>query len=318
VADRQGQPSSGNASGAQPSGSPTPVAVLDPIWRLQRSTTLALILSPVGILLLSVTRVLIVADYNPATAAAIVTSGGYINALLGSIVPIVPILMPYVALVLLFFKRFLLGMAALLVAALISPASVSGSQAYAIAKRDLKVISHYSGGNAWLAVVAIIAVVLLIYLIVAGPSAFITTMGTIFSVALALYVLQTYSFPNSDTSYSDLIRQPWLPAEQITLRSGPPVTGYVLASTDTSLEVLINSSRSIIFYRSGTVVGEQICQINSVPTRIRPLITFLPPNAGVPDCANRNPTPLDGSTPGGGHLMFSVTEDWHGARSAGH
>lgn len=318
MADGQGQPSSGNAAGAQPAGPPTPVAVLDPIWRLQRSTTLALILSPVGILLLSVARVLIVADYNAATAAAIVTSGGYINALLGSIVPIVPVLMPYIALVLLFFKRFLLGMVALLVAALISPAAVSGSQAYAIAKKDLKIISHYSGSNVWLAVLAIIAVVLLIYLIVVGPGAFITTMGTIFSLALVLYVLQIYSFPNSGTSYSGLIRQPWLPAEKITLSSGPPVTGYVLASTDTSLEVLINSSRSIIFYRNGTVVSEQLCRINSAPTRTRPLITFLPPNAGVPDCANRNRAPLDGSTPGGSHLMFSVNDDWRGARGAGH
>jgi hypothetical protein len=318
VADGQGQPSSGNPPGAQPSGPPTPVAVLDPIWRLQRSTTLALILSPVGILLLSVARVLIVADYNAATAAAIVTSGGYINALLGSIVPVVPILMPYIALVLLFFKRFLLGLFALLVAALISPAAVNGSQAYAIAKRDLKVISHYSGSNVWLAGLAVVAVVLLIYFVVAGPRAFITTMGTIFSLALALYVLQVYSFPNSGASYSDLIRQPWLPAEKITLSSGAPVTGFVLASTDTSLEVLINSSRSIIFYRNGTVVSEQLCQINSAPTRARPLIAFLPPNAGVPDCANRNRTPLDGSTPRGSHLMFSVNDDWRGARGAGH
>jgi hypothetical protein len=306
VTDGQGQPGSGNASRAQPSGSPTPVAVLDPIWRLQRSTTLALILSPVGILLLSVARVLIVADYNAATAAAIVTSGGYINALLGSVVPIVPILMPYVALVLLFFKRFLLGIVALVVTALISPAAVSGAQAYVIAKRDLRLISHSSSIIVWIVELVVIGIVLLIYVILAGPSALVTSVGTISSLALALYVLQIYSFPNIASSYSELIRQPWMPAERITLSSGPPVIGYVLASTDTSLEVLLNSNRSIIFYPNGTVVREQICQVNSAPTRTRPLVTFLPPNAGIPDCANSMRNPLDNSTPSNSHYVFST------------
>jgi hypothetical protein len=319
VADGQGQPSGGNTAGAHPSGSPTPVAVLDPIWRLQRSTTLALILSPVGILLLSVARVLIVADYNTATAAAIVTSGGYINALLGSIVPIVPILMPYIALILLFFKRFLLGVAALLITALISPAAVNGSQALAIAKRDLKLISHSSTSWVWILELAVIALVLLTYFFTAGPSALVTTIGTVSSIALALYVLQIYSFTNSGTSFSDLVRQPWLPAEKITLKSGPPVTGYVLASTDTSLEVLINSSRSIIFYLNGTVVGEQICQINSVPTRSRPLVTFLPPTAAVPSCANPSRTPLERSTASSSNLIFSANGgNWRGGHGGEH
>jgi hypothetical protein len=263
--------------------------------------------------------VLIVADYNTATAAAIVTSGGYINALLGSIVPIVPILMPYIGLVLLFFKRFLLGVAALLVTALISPAAVSGSQAYAIAKRDLKLISHSSGTGVWILELVVIGILLLIYFCAAGPRALITTVGTISSLALALYVLQIYSFSNSTTSYSDLIRQPWLPAEQITLSSGPAVTGYVLASTSTSLEVLLNSTRSIVFYPNNTVVSERICQVKAVPKRTRPLVTFLPPNAGIPNCQSPDRTAPDGSTVSNSKLMFSANGDnWHGGPRASH
>ena len=75
------------------------------IRRIGRSATLALLLSPVGLLLISATRLLIVSYYNPATALAILSSGGYINTLLGTIMPMVPIFMPYLALVLLFFNR---------------------------------------------------------------------------------------------------------------------------------------------------------------------------------------------------------------------
>lgn len=44
--------------------------------RLRRSATLAVIVSPIGLIVISVIRLLIVADYNPDTALAIVSSGG--------------------------------------------------------------------------------------------------------------------------------------------------------------------------------------------------------------------------------------------------
>jgi hypothetical protein len=53
--------------------------VFDLPGRLSRSTTIALIASPIGLLVVSVIRLLIVADYNPATASAIVSSGGYVD-----------------------------------------------------------------------------------------------------------------------------------------------------------------------------------------------------------------------------------------------
>ena len=72
--------------------------------RIRSLSTLALILSPVGLILLAATRVLIVSDYNPTTALAVGSSSGYVNTLFGSVLPLVPVLMPYIALVLLYFS----------------------------------------------------------------------------------------------------------------------------------------------------------------------------------------------------------------------
>jgi hypothetical protein len=95
--------------------------VVDPIRRLQRSSTLALALSPVGIIIIAAARLLIVSDYKVSTATAIVTSDGYVNTLLGSLIPAVPLFIPYLALILLFTRRFILGLLTLAAGALISP-----------------------------------------------------------------------------------------------------------------------------------------------------------------------------------------------------
>ena len=113
--------------------------------RLSRSATIALLLSPVGLLLISVTRLLIISDYNPTTASAIVSSSGYVNTLLGTIIPLVPIIMPYLALILLFFNRVIIGALALLATAFISPAAMTRSATASLAANDWHQIAHGHG-----------------------------------------------------------------------------------------------------------------------------------------------------------------------------
>src|SRR5215472_8570173 len=104
--------------------------------------TIALILSPIGLLLLSAARLIIVADYNTTTAVTIASSGGYINTLLGSIIPLIPVFAPYVALLLLLFKRFLLSIIAFVFAAFITPSPVTLHEIASLAAADL---SHLLG-----------------------------------------------------------------------------------------------------------------------------------------------------------------------------
>ncbi len=90
-----------------------------------RRRWLTLLLSPLGLVLISAGRLLIISNYNTTTATTIASTGGYINTLLGSIVPLVPIFIPYVALLLLLFRQFMLSALTFVFAAFIAPTSLT-------------------------------------------------------------------------------------------------------------------------------------------------------------------------------------------------
>lgn len=98
--------------------------------------SIALILSPVGLLLISAARLLIVANFNTTTAVTIGSSGGFVNTLLGTVIPLVPAFVPYLALLLLLFRRFLLSIMTFIFAAFISPTSLTLAQGLAVARAD--------------------------------------------------------------------------------------------------------------------------------------------------------------------------------------
>lgn len=101
-----------------------------------KKRSIALILSPIGLLLLSAARLIIVADYNTTTAVTIASSGGYVNTLLGSVIPLVPIFAPYLALTLLLFKRFLLSIMVFVFAAFITPSPLTLPQVISLGAAD--------------------------------------------------------------------------------------------------------------------------------------------------------------------------------------
>ena len=90
-----------------------------------RRRWLTLLLSPLGLVLISAGRLLIISNYNTTTAATIASTGGYVNTLLGSIIPLVPIFIPYVALLLLLFRQFMLSTLTFVFAAFIAPTSLT-------------------------------------------------------------------------------------------------------------------------------------------------------------------------------------------------
>jgi hypothetical protein len=266
----------------------------DPIWRLQRSATLALVLSPVGVLIIAAARLLIVAGYNPATASAIVASDGYVNTLLGSVLPVVPLLMPYVALVLLFFRRTLPGLLALGIAALVSPARYGRAAALATASHDSHQLVSLTGRNLWILVCIGVVIVLLVALQTDGLYASARTVGTFAAIALTIYVVHVFPLQASGNYYGNLLALPWMPAEKVTFTTGPPVVGYVLADSDLSLEVLVNSSRSVKFYRNDLVTGEQVCRLGAQMSG-KPLVTLIPAKPAVQSC----PHPTAAAPPAG-------------------
>lgn len=259
----------------------------DLIQRLIRSTTLTLLLSPAGLLLISAVRLVIVADYNPATALAILTSGGYVNTLLGTIMPLVPIIMPYLALVLLFLQRAILGVLALAAAVLISPISAKGAALAATVKKSLHTTgnAHSSGYNAVLIPMLILFFALLIIeLADDNIRGFLRTVGVAASFLLVptIWIFYPLSVHDSDSIYSDILR-PWLPAERITLANHRNEVVFTLSNDGNWSEVLTANGRQVRYYPASEITARVLCQIGQAP-RTRPLIPLVQTQTNVPPC----------------------------------
>jgi hypothetical protein len=254
--------------------------------RLSRSATIALLLSPVGLLFISSTRLLIISDYNPDTASAIVSSSGYVNTLLGTIIPLVPIIMPYLALILLFFNRVIAGILALITAAFISPATMSRPDAMQFVVKNWNQITHTPAAPIIGLLAAATAFLLFVELIGISFSAFARTIGTILCITLIPAVAQLYPPPITNQFYANLIRQPWLSAETITLSSGKKLVGYALSSDGTWIEILREDNRKISYYLASDITRRQVCQIEQSPS-MQPLIALTPERTNV---SPRTPT----------------------------
>jgi hypothetical protein len=294
---------SGSAALAE-SRSPQLTYALDLLGRFRRSAIIAFVISPAGILIIAAARLLIVSDYNTTTAAAIVTSSGYVNTLLGSVLPVIQVFMPYAALILMFSRRLMLSILAFLAAALVSP-TAHGRHADAIlARSDLSSIGHWMNSYWWVYFfVAIAAVLLIVELIGFGPSNFLRSLGVVISLAIVLYAVRIYPFPLTDSYYSSLVRQPWLPAETITMKSGRQVVGYNLASGGTWIEVLLAKERTIKFFADDNVVQQRLCQLEASQVSV-PIISFSPAIASLPLC----PQAANTGTGDGGTLKEAADE----------
>ncbi len=120
--------------------------------------SIALILSPVGVLLISAGRLIIVANFNTTTAVTIASSGGFVNTLLGTVIPLVPVFMPYVALLLLLFRRFLLSVMTFIFAAFISPTSVTLAEGFGLAKADWNQAAAVVANHRIIAIVTVLVI----------------------------------------------------------------------------------------------------------------------------------------------------------------
>lgn len=171
--------------------------------RLGTSTAIALILSPTGLLLIAVTRLLIISNYNSVTALTVVSSSGYVNTLLGTVIPLIPLFMPYIALVLLFFRRVIPAILALVAAVLISPTQVSRVAALKLMKLDFQSVIKLTSVPAviFLLVAPVAAGLLLVTLVLFGFNNFIKTVGAIASLVLIPSVVFLYPLPYKNNFY---------------------------------------------------------------------------------------------------------------------
>jgi hypothetical protein len=216
--------------------------------------------------------------------------------------------MPYLALVFLFFNRVILAILAFVATVFVSPVAIGRAAARNVVDRDWHFILH--------APVLIIITMIVLALSVAcllavellglGFNIFMKTLANIVCIVLIPVVSQLYSFSVTQ-NYTETIRQPWLPAERITLASGQNFTGYVLSDDGAWLVVLRNDNRAVYYYPGADVAKRQICQL-SAARQEWPLVTFLPARENEPvrtlPCGSQSalaPTPSRANNHTDGH-----------------
>ena len=105
-------------------------------------------------------RLLIISNYNATTAVTIASSGGYVNTLLGSIIPLVPIFIPYVALLLLLFRQFILSALTFVFAAFIAPTALTLPISQSLAAEEYYVLDRIEANRETTLVVAILILII--------------------------------------------------------------------------------------------------------------------------------------------------------------
>lgn len=256
---------------------------------------IAFLLSPVGLLLISVTRLMVVADYNTTTAVAIASSGGYVNTLLGTVIPLVPIFLPYLAIAFLLFRRFILSALTAGAALLISPTRLQPVTALAPFLEDWHRSVLLISQNWVLTILLLMVLIAIDISLIAfwGTERSLTILAVSLLAAFFLipYVLYAYPIPKTSGYYEDFMRQPWLSAEQITVKSGDSIVGYTLTEDDTWMVVLKDNPRTIQYLHVDDVASRTVC--NVVPqekTPVSPLFPLLnPKSTPLPHCGGPEP-----------------------------
>lgn len=253
-----------------------------------------ILVTPVGLALVAAVRLLIISNYNVTTAVTVAESGGYVNTFLGSLIPLVPAFMPYLALVFLAFRRFLLCAFTIVATALISPVVVRPS-VLTLGYFDNYWVStfHSIYGHVNEALSAIAIGILICWLILPWGvfSGWVYTLVTtlwacVAFVTLLPYLLIAYPAPSTQNFYASYLRQPWLTAEQITVDPSKIYQGYVLSTDDQWMTVLLYQSRTIAYFRADSVTARTVCESPAKPPP-SPLIRLLnAKSAQLPECRN--------------------------------
>jgi hypothetical protein len=229
--------------------------------------TIALLLSPLGLVLMGAARLLIVSDDRPVTATAIASSGGYFNTLLGTLIPLIPIFLPYVALLFLLFRRFILCALSFIVVAFISPAQerrLPASIALHGRRSGWREALDWIDAGKWQAIMLGLIVVCIFISWISRDRWGYQWFSFLWIIVAAFIFLPVivpiYPIPRAVSFYVTTLRQPWLPEEKLTLISGKIDYGYVLAISNNWFVELTSGSRTIRYIPAGEVVSRDVCK----------------------------------------------------------
>ena len=101
----------------------------------------------------------------------------------------------------------------------------------------------------------------------------------------ALCVYAIYEVPFNTSATSDILRRPWLPAEQVQLSSGEILVGYTLSTQDGWHALLEEEARRITYIPSRNVTARTVCDVRTMAEIPPPLISLRGSTpSSVPTC----------------------------------
>ena len=243
----------------------------------------ALLLSPLILLIVSATRLLLIANYDTTSALSIAAAGGVVGTLLGSVLPLLPPYLPLVVLWALLWRRWGILVVTTVVTALISPAYATFTSAatatYNYIGTFVSQLIESRYASVWyqtprILIVTVLGIVLAImYAVRANTTtpleALLQFVGRLLyglilaaaAVVLVTFMQNAYKVPFDLDNLSQVLRQPWLPAEEITLADGSKRVAYAISPGDTWFTILEEDSRSIRYLRGSDVSTRRVCDV---------------------------------------------------------
>lgn len=241
------------------------------------------VISSVIVSIISITRLLIVSNYQTPTAIAVAEANGAVSTITGTLVPLVPVFLP--------LATQLLALCTLVAIIVSSGSRLPLFFATAIAfmatilvtptRRSIQDISHRPFEIArvagmWVLVLLFIMSAIAIFINVRAQVVAFITGSTFFIMLVAIIVavptVATYSFPfpAEMRNIPDILRRVWLPTERIGMKDGSQHVGYVLKIDEGWATILRDSDRTIAKVKNADVVSRTICRV-SPPDKL-PLI----------------------------------------------
>ncbi|WP_144022779.1 hypothetical protein [Asanoa hainanensis] len=279
----------------------------------------ALLLSPVVLLFASAVRLLIISNYDVATATTIASSGGFVNTLLGTTIPLLPPFLPALTILLTIVRKYAFAALAAGATVVVSPAYAKLTDAWDTTWESANDVPALLQGQEWhtiwvdyrWATIAGGASLVLAFwdpptrpigpfnewvkdtkkrpdkffkfILLWGPLRLIVVVAIVVGATCVCMLAQSlYNIPRGSDTAAQIVRRPWMPLEKVEVGMDPPRIGYTIATKDGWHTFLREKDRTIEILKANKVRSRTICVL---PT---------PGGGGQPYPANTRRYPLLG------------------------
>ncbi|WP_156935003.1 hypothetical protein [Pseudonocardia spinosispora] len=231
---------------------------------------------------------------------SIASTGGVTGTLIGTILPLLPPYLPVLFVLSALWRKWGLALISAIATALISPAFATLQSGLHAAADEVVGIARLIQEKDYVSIVTQFPVpsacgVLGILLTPLWAHSAATKHANFFlfrfmvhlpwglivgavAVASTSFIQHTYRVPFDFSQASEMLRRPWVPVEEVHLRSSGSRVGYTIGTKDGWFVMLLEHDRSVEYILSTDVATRKVC----TPRSSQPQLPLLPLQGAVP------------------------------------